>query len=168
MLENKGWLSEECPSCGGHLPSWKAFQHSVSARLRQGGDRSSNLNLLTVFVGSVHFDASSCLLAPCGASGRNNTPPTDSVLGSWAHANFSLFLPRPPPGGLPTRVFPRGFHYTACLVMSSAGLRRVMLIPPKCSGWSFSRSHESAFSGHLMLRICRRHLLVNVCWTTPP
>ena len=75
--------------------------------------------------------------------------------------------------GRPTFRFPCGFQSRACLVMLDAGFRRVWPIHPhflflmsiSIGAWlvlSHSCSLETT-SGHLMLRMFLRHLLVNVC-----
>ena len=74
--------------------------------------------------------------------------------------------------GRPTFRFPCGFHSRACLVTLEAGLRSVWPIHPHflfltsdsigiCLVLSHSCSLETT-SGHLMLRMFLRHLLVNV------
>ena len=75
--------------------------------------------------------------------------------------------------GRPTLRFPCGFQSRACLVMLDAGFRSVWPIQPHLRflisvsiGVCFVLSHSCSFettSGHLMLRIVLRHLLVNVC-----
>ncbi|CAH8861870.1 unnamed protein product [Trichobilharzia szidati] len=75
--------------------------------------------------------------------------------------------------GRPTRRFPFGFHSRACLVMSLAGFLRVWPIHlhfflPICftMGSWLVRSQRSLLlilSGHLILSIERRHLLMKVC-----
>ena len=76
--------------------------------------------------------------------------------------------------GLPTFLFPCGFQSSACLVMFSGDLRRVWPIHPHfllfismLMGSCLVFSHRLVFdmvSGHLMLRIWRRHLLTKD-WT---
>ena len=75
--------------------------------------------------------------------------------------------------GRPTLRFPCGFQSRACLVMLDAGFRSVWPIQPHLRflisvsiGVCFVLSHSCSFettSGHLMLRMFLRHLLVNVC-----
>ena len=75
--------------------------------------------------------------------------------------------------GRPTLRFPCGFQSRACLVMLDAGFRSVWPIQPHLCflisvsiGVCFVLSHSCSFettSGHLMLRMFLRHLLVNVC-----
>ena len=75
--------------------------------------------------------------------------------------------------GRPTLGFPWGFHSRACLVMLDTGFLRVWPIQPHLRflisilmGVGFTLFHSSSFettSGHLMLRMFFRHLLVNVC-----
>ena len=75
--------------------------------------------------------------------------------------------------GRPTLRFPCGFQSRACLVMLDAGFRCVWPIQPHLHflisvsvGVCFVLSHSYSFettSGHLMLRMFLRHLLVNVC-----
>ena len=73
----------------------------------------------------------------------------------------------------PTLHFPCGFQSRACLVMLDADFRSVWPIQPHLRflisvsiGVCFVLSHSCSFettSGHLMLRMVLRHLLVNVC-----
>ncbi|KAL8561197.1 hypothetical protein ACOMHN_029268 [Nucella lapillus] len=75
--------------------------------------------------------------------------------------------------GLPTFLFPWGFQSNACRVTFEGGLRIVWPIHPHFLflmsspiGVCFVLVHRSSFemtSGHLMLRMLRRHLLMNVC-----
>ena len=75
--------------------------------------------------------------------------------------------------GRPTLRFPCGFQSRACLVMLDAGFRSVWPIQPHLRflisvsiGVCFVLSHSCSLettSGHLMLRMFLRHLLVNVC-----
>ena len=75
--------------------------------------------------------------------------------------------------GWPTFHFPCGFQARACLVMFDAGLHSVWPIHPHflllmsvsikaCLVLSHSCSLETT-SGHLVLRMLRRHLLVKAC-----
>ena len=74
--------------------------------------------------------------------------------------------------GRPTLRFPCGFHSKACLVMLHSGFRKVwpiqlhflFLISVSIGVW-FVLAHSCSFeivSGHLMLRMFLRHLLMNV------
>ena len=75
--------------------------------------------------------------------------------------------------GRPTLRFPWGFHSRACLVMLDTGFRSVWPIQPHLRffiyilmGVCFALFHSSSFettSGHQILRMFPRHLLVNVC-----
>ena len=75
--------------------------------------------------------------------------------------------------GRPTFSFPCGFQSRACLVMLDPGFRSVWPVQPHLRflisvsiGVCFVLSHNCSFettSGHLMLRMFLRHLLVNVC-----
>ena len=74
--------------------------------------------------------------------------------------------------GHPTLLFPWGFHSSACLVVFAADLRRVCPIHPHflflisllIGAWC-DLSHRLVFvifSGHLMFKIHRRHLLTKL------
>ena len=75
--------------------------------------------------------------------------------------------------GRPTLRFPWGFHSRDCLVMLDVGLRSVWPIHPHFRFWiscpmgtCLVLSHRSWLeitSGHLMLRMLRRHLLMKAC-----
>ena len=122
-----------------------------------------------------------CLLIPSGTRAATTLLQRTRfwlVLFSLAHGVRAAFISasvllRQVCFGRPTLRFPCGFQSRACLVMLDAGFRSMWPIQPHLRflisisiGVCFVLSHSCSFettSGHLILRMFLRHLLVNVC-----